>query len=132
MISMQDLFNGSSSFYIGVAEFEENKVVGILDDPIGLDPNSVQLGYPVEFLSQVVKDESSGQMSCGIQFIVPSLGIPECTVISTTVIEVYGPTSTIGRSYLAMLKRAVSEKHWDFPPMTKVIYKNAIAIPKKP
>lgn len=87
-----------SSFFLAVVELEGSSIVGIVDDPVGIDLSAVRLGYPIEF----VQRWDNGKVSQ--KLIVPECGVPDEMVIDAGSVSVHMGSSPFGLTYFQNLQ----------------------------
>lgn len=105
LLSLAEVLNKKpSELYLGIVELEDRQVIGVVDEPMGLDLPSVHLGFPIDFLEVIVfVDASKSKTKSEISFILPSKGLRCEKVIETTDVDIYYGDDPIGKAYLEAL-----------------------------
>lgn len=115
MIALAQLLQKASTdpgtFFVGVVDFEESKVIGHIEEPMDVDMNATRLGYPLEAL---VASKDSTTVTVG--FIRPEFGIPEEIVISAGAVSVYRGDSPIGKLYIKGIQNMGSSAPVGYAP----------------
>lgn len=88
--------------FLGVIEYDNRFVVGVIDEPMGIDSREARLSYPVEFMFRP-KVDPSGATLVELGFIEPVLGIPE-ERLTDGQIDIHRGNSPIGVGYFGALK----------------------------
>lgn len=88
-----------TGLFIGVVEFDHTKIVGVVDDPLGVDISALSLSYPLEYQTVHV---DGGQV--GFVFLPPTDGLPEQLHLSCDQVAIHSGKSHIGEHYLKTLK----------------------------
>lgn len=87
-----------SSFFLAVVEMEGSSIVGIVDDPVGIELSAVRLGYPIEF----VQRWDGGKVLQKV--VVPECGVPDEMVIDAGSVSVHMGSSPFGLTYFQNLQ----------------------------
>lgn len=105
MTSIHQILNGSpsdrSSFFLGVVEIDNVLLVGILDEPVGVELSAVRLAYPIE----IIQKWDGGLVRQ--RLIVPETGVPDEVVIDAGAIEVFSGHSDFAATYFKNLGELV-------------------------
>jgi hypothetical protein len=122
MISLQETMNKPpSDFFLGVVELDKTILVGILDDPIGLDLACVRLAFPIELTDKWSVEDVDQQV------VVPERGVPDEIVVSGDV-AIHSGGCPFGLSYFAALSELarIRPRRYKMTKATKEqIYKGA-------
>lgn len=104
-VTLQEIVNTTNphNLFIGVVEFEDIMIAGVVDDPLGLDLAGVRLGYPLEFTASFNIDERKIPFS-GVTFIEPEIGLQNEDTVAPHRIQIFSGDSPFGRTYLKALK----------------------------
>jgi hypothetical protein len=98
----QILSTPTRELYVGVVEVDNLSIVGVLDDPVGVELNALRLAYPLEVL---FKPPVSGVVTLG--FVQPEFGLPDEIVLDAGAVSVYTGNSPFCMIYLGWLERYV-------------------------
>lgn len=111
MITLHEVLNTPNphNLFIGVVEFEDTMIAGVVDDPMGLDLAGIRLGYPLEFTASFAMDDRKVPFS-GITFIEPELGLQNEDTVAPHRIQVFSGDSRFGHTYLKALKEIASKE----------------------
>lgn len=103
-------------FFLGVIELDHDVgLVGIIDDPVGVDLPAVRLAFPLEFKAQLIGNEQQASRA-QIGFILPELGIPVERVIDAGSVDIHMGNSDVGRLYFGALRRFSDFPKLDYIP----------------
>lgn len=109
MIAITELFSRvPRDLFVAVVELEATNLVGVIEDPLDLDPNNARLGYPVEYAAKLTK--TGTECKCENRFVIPEFGVPEEKIIASDIISIHRGDSVIGMLYLKVLKEMTSDK----------------------
>jgi len=126
MISLAALTSKEpADLFVAMVSLEVTTLVGVIEDPIEVEPTSMRLGYPIEFSFNLGKTESSCQ--CSNAVIIPEFGIPEEVIIASDIITIHRGNSVIGQLYLRLL-REITQKppvqhSYGFVPRSQITQK---------
>jgi hypothetical protein len=99
MTSMNEVLTKSpSDFFLGVVEYDKTIMVGILDEPLGLELSAVRLAYPLEMI-QTWTGQHIQQL-----VIVPECGIPEEVIVDADSVAIHQGGSEFGKTYFGNLR----------------------------
>lgn len=89
------------NIWLAVIELEQSKIIGVIDDPIGVDPAALAVSYPLEYrVSYLMEGDYFG-----FTFIKPAEGLPEILYLNTEGgITVHRGSSQVGKVYLGALR----------------------------
>ncbi len=93
----RDLFG----IFIGVIEYDTYSVVGVVDEPMGVDSREARISYPVEFVNRLNNESGT---TVNTLFIMPEYGIPE-ERLTDGQLDLYRGNSPIGIGYFGALKK---------------------------
>ena len=116
MTSMTEvLTKNPSEFFLGVVEYDKTIIVGILDEPMGIELSSVRLAYPLEMI------QSWTAQNVQQLVIVPECGVPEEVVVDADSVAVHHGGSEFGKMYFGNLRNLSSMRHEKYlsRPVTK-------------
>ena len=100
MKTIAEVFNADPrNVFLNVVEYENSKVIGVIDDPMGMDLSNTVLSYPLEY-----KTLETSPTSLSYIFRLPTDGLPESRHVNCESVELHLGSSPIGREYLKMLR----------------------------
>lgn len=115
MTSMHEVSNKPpGDFFLAVVSMEPFSVVGIIDDPVGIQLSEVRLQYPLEFWLPPKGVDHNKDVNIG--FIVPELGIPDEMIIDAGSVDIHTGGSTFGLLYFGALKNLIQGPATAFKP----------------
>ena len=114
MMTLEQVLNAKpEGLIVGVVEFEDSKMIGILNDPMELDPSITRLAYALEVK---VGLPFGPEKKVNIAFIMPELGIPEEFVTNAGTVSIYANGCAIAGLYSSALKKMVAAGRMNYEP----------------
>lgn len=101
------------SFFVGVVELDGSSLIGVIDEPVGIELQLVRLSYPLEFLVRHGKDN----MEVVPGFINPELGIPEEIVLEAGSVSVHAGDAPFAQIYFEALRRITKGPQMKYEPV---------------
>lgn len=98
-MTLNEVLSGSpGQFFLGVVELENTQIIGIIDDPVGIELTAVRLGYPLEFAQKWEETDVA------LAILVPEAGVPDELVIDAGAVAIHSGRSPFGQQYFENLK----------------------------